>query len=329
MPPSSSPSVARRAFLGGAFAAAVGAATTVVTPAHADPLPAPRPTDLIAWHEVDLVGASPYATAVTTDATGSVWYAEGSDLAVVLLDPLGGGRTIFPTGEPSTSLAVTPDGRLWLNSATGPAIGVLDPAVGVVAWHTVPAVATALAVSPTGTVWFADQTHGAIASIDSSGTVTSVTVPGSPSVAGLSVAGDGTVWTWDFGSSDIFRYDPVAGTFAVFTTPLLGVTGLTADASGSVWVGGAGTVLELALDGSTRSTIALPPAPGTPRMLVAGVHAPLYFRVTDLGIGRVNPDRTLTFMLPPFEKAAPMGLAVTPAGSVWFLHRFRETIGWF
>ncbi|GAA2241507.1 hypothetical protein N1031_12110 [Herbiconiux moechotypicola] len=324
----------RRRFLGIAAAGAVlGAAacsTTAAPASHAGELPpAPPPRDFITWHEFPLVGLSPVATALATDAAGRVWYADYTHRTVVRVDPTAGSTTEFVTGDVVARLCPTPDGRVWFSSAFTDRIGVLDPATGSVAWFAAPDSQAMLTPSSTGELWFDDPKHGGVARIDASGVITSVSAPGSPTVSSLAGAVDGTIWFATDGSADLTRYDPLAGSFTTVRTALAEITGLAATPAGAVWAAGPGALQRFALDGSVTGTAVLPPGAALPRMLVAGVHAELFFRVTDLGIGRVNPDHSLTFMLPPFERAAPMGLAVTPAGSVWFLHRFRETLGWF
>lgn len=329
-----SPRLGRRAFV----AAAVGAALSVPlgaawagSPAHAlDPRPFPFPTDHIDWHEFPLPGVGPVVAALMSDPAGAIWYAEATGLSLVRLSPSTGVTTDFVTGELTNSMVMAPDGMVWFDrSATG--VGALDPTTGGITWHTLPTSSPELAAAADGRIWFTDTEHGGIGSIDGSGAVATYTAPGATEVGLIAAAPDGKIW-FTRGGGELGVFDPSSGLSQIVSTVLPELTGLVALPSGDIWVGGRNRLVKFAADGSYLKTIPLASRPGwdtIPRMLRAGVHAELYFRATDMGIGRLNIDDSVTFMLPPFEKSAPMGLAVTPAGSVWFAHRFRETLGWF
>lgn len=328
-----SSSLGRRAFV----AAALGAAASVPlgvgwadAPAHArDPLPVPRPTDFISWREIPLPGIRPVVAALMADPSGAIWFSDATSDSLVRIVPETGATTKFDTAASTNSMVMAPDGTVWF--AATPGVGALDPATGALAWYALPTPYPKLAAGADGRIWFTDAAHSGIGSIDRSGTIATYTSGGATEVSLITVAVDGKVW-FTRGGNELGVFDPGSGVFRVRTTGPTELTGLTSVPSGGVWAGGPSRLMKFDDDANMLTSIPMRTASGvggTPKILVPGVHAELFFRATDLGIGRVNGDDTITFMMPPFEKSAPMGLAVTPAGSVWFAHRFRETLGYF
>ncbi|MFB2583183.1 hypothetical protein ACEXQD_18195 [Herbiconiux sp. P15] len=312
-----------------ALAVPVAAMALVTERASADPLPpAPAPTSYASWHEVELAGVDPVASALTTDTAGVVWYAEADGMTIVRYEPVTKVSTVYPTGDVATSMVMGLDGTLWSNSSWTSVLNALDPASGRVTEHFIGGYATSLGVGADGSIWFSDPGNREIGRVDSAGALASFAIPGGHAADELAVAADGRIWFSQSGSTDLGVYDPVSATFSAVPTPLSDVTGLTATPAGAIWAGGPDTLVELRLDGSVDRTIALTSSwTVLPKGLVPGVHSEIYFRDTTLGLGFLDPAGNPHWRLSPFDGNAPMQLAVTPEGVLWFTHRFHPALG--
>jgi virginiamycin B lyase len=312
-------------------ALAVPAVTSGITaaPASAHYLPPmPAPTSYASWHEVDLTGVDPYASALTTDDAGAVWYAEADSQAIVRYEPATKATTVYPTGDVATTMVMGHDGRLWSNSISTHDLIVLDPASGTVTKHPIRGIATALDIGADGAVWFSDPGHREIGRVDDSGTVSTFAVPSGLAADELTVTTDDRVWFSQSGSTDLGVFDPESAVFSVVPTTLTDVTGLTATPAGAIWVGGPDMLVKLHLDGTVDRAIAVTSRwTVLPKALTPGVHSEIYFRDTDLGIGFLDPADVAHWNLSPFDGSAPMQLSVTPDGVLWFTHKFHPTLG--
>lgn len=320
--------VAALAALGVPALAATGSASAL------DPLPAPPRVDFATWHEVPVATGSG-GVALAPDAVSGVWYADNARAELVHTSPGGAvSHVAIPAGGYVESIVMTPDHLLWFTDAAHPRISRLDPVSGTVDTFSLPLPsdrAVDATVGPDGNVWFADPAAGSLGTVDSAGVLSLVPLAGSPTVERLVTSTDGAIWFTVAGDSTVHRFDPLSGLVLDVDLPFGAPFGLEATPSGQIWVGVTDALIRLSLDGAVERIIPLPggsPAHVRPIQLTAGVHAPLYFRDTNLGICTVDVTDAVHCALPPFEYAAPSWITVDAIGALWLTDRYEDVLRW-
>jgi len=228
--------------------------------------------------------------ATVVDEQGDVWFAEQNANYIGRFDPRQQTFHLFPLGTLNGSplgpqdLRFDSKGMLWFTAATGGAIGRLDPANGAMHLWPIPSSPYSITVMPNGRIWFGAS--GAIGTIDPVTSQTTLYDLPDAQVQVFSLAADTTGRIW-------------------FTEVLPGKLGMFDPATGSL------------------TELAVPTISGNPPALYELVidHQDTIWFV-DVGINTlvqyIPEQQTLTFFQISQQDNPPYGLALDPAGKLWF-----------
>jgi streptogramin lyase len=306
------------------------AAVAIAPAAHAlDPLP----SDYASWHSVDTPGGG--AWTVTSDQNGDIWYADDIAREVVHLVPGTSGKTVYPLGLSATrivSMAATPDGHIWLGDAGAEVLRRLDPATGAVDNFPLagrfPWAPVDIAVDQAGDIWFGGWNGAAdpgLTMIRPDGTVVTVKSPMGHMIEQIAVAPDGRVWFTEDASSALHVYDPLAGTYSTVSLGAItsggswDATDVAVSTSGDIWAATDKGVAKVAPSGAllTVTPYATGSLPVTPRSMVAGEFAEMYFVDGNGGLVRIDAAGNATFFSDPYGSHSSNDVAVDRFGAVW------------
>lgn len=331
-----SPAIASRSRIARCFAV-LAASLTAVTASALLGAPAaqafdPFPPGYATWHLVD-IGAGG-AWQHVSDRAGDIWYADSDANEVVRLTPGMSSRTAYPlwlSRSRFVSMAATPDGHIWLGDAGDEVLRRLDTVTGAVDTFPLagkfPAAPVDIAVDEAGDIWFGGWNGVADPSLTMFRPDGTSVVVGSPTghmIEQIAVAPDGKVWFTEDASSELHVYDPAASTYS--TVSLGAVTsgswnGLDVGISkaGDIWAATDKGVAKIAPDGTLITVTPYGPRalPVTPRSLVAGDFAEMYFVDGEGGLARIDAAGTTTFFTDPYGGGSALHVAVDRFGAVW------------
>jgi len=237
------------------------------------------------------------STAV--DTHGNAWFVEETANYLGRFDPTRQTFQIFPLGTVQgrplgpQDLQFDTAGFLWFTALSGGRIGRLDPATGALRTWPVPAPAPgifsapfSLAVTSQGQVWFGDLTGGAVGHLDpATGHVTLYHLA-DPQAQVFSMAADskGRIWFTEIAPGKLGMIDPATGKVTEWPVPTVAghvaaLYQLVITQNGNIWF----------VNNGANALVRYVPG-----------HASYTFFQLDL------------------PASAPYGLALDPAGRLWF-----------
>ncbi len=228
--------------------------------------------------------------ATVIDAQGNVWFAEQNANYIGRFDPRQQAFRLFPLGSLNGSplgpqdLRFDSKGMLWFTATLGSAIGRLDPASGAIHLWPIPSSPYSITVMPNGRIWFGAT--GAIGTIDPvSNQTTLYDLPyAQVQVFSLAVDTTGRIWFTEVLPGKLGMFDPATGSLTEIVVPTIS--------------GNPPALYELVID--HQDTI--------------------WF--VDVGINTlvqyIPGQQTMTFFQLSRQDNPPYGLALDPAGKLWF-----------
>lgn len=210
-------------------------------------------------------GSAPHGVIIGPD--GAPWVTDGGQNAIVRVDPVTMGVSIYPLPGRAINLnTATFDGRgvLWFTGQSG-FIGRLDPRVGVVETWEAPRGPGpyGIATAPDGTVYFASLAGSYLGRIDSDDGAVTVLDPPTPRQGARRVWPDsaGRLWISEYNAGQVGRYDPATGEWAEWRLPGSRPQpyAIYVDERDKVWLTdtGADTVVRFDPDTETFTTFAI------------------------------------------------------------------------
>jgi virginiamycin B lyase len=175
-------------------------------------------------------GASPNIVKVAPDG---VWFTDGGNAAVGLLDPDTGAVVEYPvpSGSPPNFLQIGPDGSKWFSEPSG--VGRLSPSGEMTEWEVTlekdDSHIEQVSLDPSGHLWFTELNYDGVGPdgtnlvrrLDPASNVVSAfpvpTFGGTP--AGVAAAPDGNVWVSEYFAGKLALLDPAAAPHTSVTVP--------------------------------------------------------------------------------------------------------------
>ena len=275
------------------------------------------------------------------DQQGNVWFGEMATNRLARLDPRSEAITSWvpPAGEDGVmGTTVDSRGNVWFAEENANYIGRFNPAM-----HSFSAYSLGHAKSQrvglqdvqfdsSGKLWFTETIASRIGRLDpTNGTFHIWVLPPSSRGAsfypfGLTITSNDQVWFGTYSGGVVGHLDPKTGRVLLFhlTSPSEQVYSLAADGQGRIWY----TELQFGRLGMIDSTTGkvtefqVPATLGNPEDLhsIVAVNGSIWFTSSGANaLVRYSPDaRTFTFFRLPDPGSAPFGLALGPAGTLWF-----------
>ena len=135
---------------------------------------------------------------------GSLWFAQHDSQEIGHVTPDGTVTYFSVPGAQPSGITQGPDGNVWFTDCAGK-IGRITPLGSVTEWP-LPAQASqprSIVVGPDSALWFSEYLMSKIGRITTDGTITEISVPGSPN--SLTVGPDGSIWFTEIQGNAIGR----------------------------------------------------------------------------------------------------------------------------
>jgi len=286
--------------------------------------------------EFNLPDAKASPIALTSDADGTLWLAQGGSVVLskstldgkVTTVISGGGTNPGPMG-----IALGSDKRLWLTESTANRISAVTPGTGAETTYALPtkdAKPMGITAGPDGNLWFTQFGANSIARISTGGSITEFAVAKDSGPTDITAGPDGNLWFTLATANAIGRITPAgAVTTYPLTSPKAEPTGIAAGSDGNLWfTEKAGNRIGRITPKGVLAEFGLPNAGAGPTEITLGPDKAVWFSMPGVNrVGRSSMAGEVTTFAVPTPSSAPAGIAPGADGNVWFVETDGNRLG--